>query len=242
MSARHPRLDQLLASLGYGSRREAGFLLRAGRVTAAGQPVKDGALRLDPAAVRVDGEPLDHPGGILVLLHKPAGHVCSHETREGPRVYDLLPPRWLARNPAPTTVGRLDRDTTGVLLVTDRMDLVQRWTSPRRKLPKVYVARVDREPRADAAAVFASGTLVLEAETDPCAPADLRPRGPLEWEVTLTEGRYHQVKRMFAAVGSGVVTLHRERFGALELGGLASGAWRAVTEAEVDGGAAAVGA
>ncbi len=220
------RLDQILASLGYGSRREAHALVAAGAVTVRGEPVDDASEKVDPAAVCVDGEPLDHPDGLLLLLNKPAGLVCSHELREGPNVYSLLPPRWRMRNPGVTSIGRLDKETTGLLLLTDQSALVHRLTSPKHKVPKVYRATLDRDLPAEAAAVFASGTLQLEGEAKPCAPAELRMLGAREAEVVLTEGRYHQVRRMFAACGATVMTLHRVRFGSLELGDLAPGAWR----------------
>ncbi|HVU32979.1 MAG TPA: pseudouridine synthase [Opitutaceae bacterium] len=220
------RLDQILASLGYGSRREAHDLVAAGRVSVAGVPAKDPAQRVDPATVRVDEAPLDHPAGLLLLLNKPAGLVCSHDEREGPNVYSLLPERWRRRNPPVTSIGRLDKETTGLLLLTDQSPLVHRLTSPRHKVPKVYRAVVDAELRPELVPLFAAGTLVLHGESAPCAPADLRILGPREAEVTLTEGRYHQVRRMFAAAGCGVTELQRIRFGSLELGDLTSGAWR----------------
>jgi 16S rRNA pseudouridine516 synthase len=220
------RLDQLLANLGYCSRSEARGWVRAGRVQVGGVTADDFGQRVEEAAVRVDGEPLDHPEGLLILMHKPTGLVCSHDAREGPNVYTLLPERWRQRNPTVTSVGRLDKDTSGLLLLTDQSDLVHRLTSPRHKVPKVYRATLDREPAPDTAALFASGTLMLEGESVPCAPATLSMPGPREAQLTLTEGRYHQVRRMFAAAGATVLTLHREQFGHLTLDGLERGAWR----------------
>jgi 16S rRNA pseudouridine516 synthase len=220
------RIDQLLANLGYCSRREARAWVETGRVGVAGHPADDPGAKVDPAALRVDDEPLDHPGGLLLLLHKPLGVVCSHESREGPSIYGLLPPRWQRRNPPVVSVGRLDKDTSGLLLLTDQSALVHRLTSPKHKVPKIYRATLDRDVPADCAAVFASGTLVLRDETAPCAPATLRVLGPREAEVTLTEGRYHQVRRMFASQGCEVLALHRARFGDLELGNLPAGQWR----------------
>lgn len=220
------RLDQLLANLGYCSRREARDWIRAGRVTVRGRPVTDFGAKAEPADVRIDGEPPDHPDGLLLLLHKPAGLVCSHDGREGPSVYSLLPPRWRQRHPLLTSVGRLDKDTSGLLLLTDRSELVHRLTSPKHKVPKVYHATLDADLPAGLAALFAAGTLVLPGEDKPCAPATLRALGPREAELTLTEGRYHQVRRMFASQGCRVLTLHRTRFGRLGLDGLAAGQWR----------------
>lgn len=220
------RLDQLLANLGYCSRREARSWVDAGRVAVRGTAARDSGAKAEPADVRVDGEPLDHPDGLLLLLHKPVGVVCSHDPREGPSVYDLLPPRWRARNPQVTSVGRLDKDTSGLLLLTDQSALVHRLTSPRHKVPKVYRATVDRDLPAELAPLFAGGTLVLAGEREPCAPAALRLLDARTAELTLTEGRYHQVRRMFAAAGATVLTLHRTQFGALTLGDLPAGRWR----------------
>ncbi len=220
------RLDQLLSSLGYCSRREARAWVAAGRLTVRGQVADDFGAKVDPADVCVDGAPLDHPDGLLLLLHKPTGLVCSHDGREGPDIYSLIPDRWRQRNPPVTSIGRLDKDTSGLLLLTDQSPLVHRLTSPKHKVPKIYRATLDHDLAPETAAVFASGTLLLDGEDTPCVPAILKIISPREAELTLTEGRYHQVRRMFAATGSTVLTLHRARFGPLELGDLAPGQWR----------------
>jgi 16S rRNA pseudouridine516 synthase len=219
------RLDQLLASLGYGSRREVRGWIEEGRVTVGGAPQTDPGARVEPADVRIDGEPLDHPGEILLLLNKPPGRVCSHSPAEGPSVYELLPARWQRRNPPVTSVGRLDKDTTGLLLLTDCSPLVHRLTSPRHKVPKVYRARLESALPPGIEEAFAGGAMLLPGESAPCAPAALRRLGEREAEVTMTEGRYHQVRRMFASQGCVVAELHRTRFGSLELGELPLGAW-----------------
>jgi 16S rRNA pseudouridine516 synthase len=219
------RLDQWLSNLGYCSRREARAWIDDGRVTIGGEVADDVARKANPADVRVDGEPLDHPDGLLLMLHKPVGLVCSHDEREGANVYSLLPGRWRQRNPIVTSIGRLDKDTSGLLLLTDQSQLVHQLTSPKHKVPKLYRATVDRDLGPELVTLFASGTLLLADEKKPCAPAELRLVTPREAEVTMTEGRYHQVRRMFSASGANVVTLHRERFGPLELGDLAAGQW-----------------
>jgi 16S rRNA pseudouridine516 synthase len=220
------RLDQLLSSLGYCSRREARGWFAAGRLAVKGVVAEDYSAKADPADVTVDGESLDHPAGLLLLLHKPVGLVCSHDGREGPDIYSLIPSRWRQRNPSVTSIGRLDKDTSGVLLLTDLSPLVHRLTSPKHKVPKVYRATVDRDLSPELIAQFASGTLLLDGEDAPCAPATLNLLSAREAELTLTEGRYHQVRRMFAASGATVLTLHRARFGPLELGDLPAGQWR----------------
>jgi len=220
------RLDQILANLGYCSRREARAFLKAHEVTAQNKPLKNAATKVNSADMLIDGQPLDHPHGLLLLLNKPLGLVCSHEERDGPNIYSLLPERWRARNPVITSVGRLDKDTSGLLLLTDQSQLVHRLTSPKHKVPKTYHATLDREPPAGLTDLFASGTLTLEDEKQPCAPATLTMRNSREAELILTEGKYHQVRRMFASQGCEVLTLHRPRFGALALGDLAPGQYR----------------
>ncbi len=220
------RLDQLLANLGYCSRREARDWLNADRVTVRGKPNYDPSTKANPADVSVDGAPLDHPEGLLLMIHKPTGLVCSHDAHEGPNVYDLLPPRWRERNPQISSIGRLDKDTSGLLLLTDQTALIHQLTSPKHKVPKVYRATLARALAPDLIPLFASGTLLLADEKTPCLPAELRILNPTTAELVLTEGRYHQVRRMFASQGNEVLTLHRSHFGPLDLGDLPPGQWR----------------
>ncbi|MBI3882426.1 MAG: rRNA pseudouridine synthase [Verrucomicrobia bacterium] len=220
------RLDQILANYGYCSRSQACQWVYQGHVTVNGETAKSADAKVPVSAVRVDGEPIECPDGVLALLHKPAGCVCSHDAREGPSVYDLLPPRWIKRNPPVTTVGRLDKDTTGVLLVTDDGELVQRLTSPKHKVEKVYDLTVDADLAPSLVDLFASGTLQLEDEIKPCLPAKLEILGAREARLTLVEGKYHQVKRMFASQGCTVTRLHRSRFGDFSVNDLKPGEWR----------------
>ena len=227
------RIDALLSRYGYCSRSEARVWVKAGRVTVGGTPVRNTAEKANPSNVRIDGELVEFPEGILALLHKPAGYICSHDAAEGPSVYDLLPERWLQRNPAVTTIGRLDKDTTGALLITDDGERVHRWTSPRHKMPKVYDVTVDADIPAGLPELFASGALLLEGEQKPCLPAKLEIRGPREARLEIVEGRYHQVKRMFASQGCNVTKLHRSAFGDFRVDDLAPGSWRIVSSEEI---------
>ena len=220
-----------IANLGYGSRKQVALMFREGRVTDAAGEVLYADDQAAHADVRIDGEPLDPASGLLLILHKPVGHTCSMKD-PGRIVYDLLPPRFRARNPQLSTVGRLDRDTSGLLLMTDDGALLHRIIAPKSKLPKVYEATLAEDLRGDEAALFASGTLLLESETTPLAPATLDVVDPRHARLTLTEGRYHQVRRMFAATGNHVVALHRSRVGGLDLGDLAPGEWRALDDTE----------
>jgi 16S rRNA pseudouridine516 synthase len=229
------RLDQLLSSLGYCSRREAKAYLRHHAVSVEGRPLKDPSLKVEPSSVRIDGQALDHPDGLLVLLHKPPGTVCSHEAAEGVRVYDRLPAQWLRRHPRLESIGRLDKDTTGVLLLTDDGQLNHRWTSPAHHVEKVYEVTVDRPLEAALVERFAAGDLQLEGEAKPCRPARLELLGPHLARLSLTEGKFHQVKRMFGACGWEVTALHRARFGPYELDGLPPGEWRVLPKPSTEG-------
>lgn len=229
------KLLKLIANLGYGSRRQVTGLFREGRITNADGDVlyADDELGVHAThdSVRVDEEPLDPPQGLLLMLHKPPGYVCSTKDK-GRLIYDLLPPRYRLRDPVLSTVGRLDRETSGMLLFTDDGALLHRIISPKSELPKVYEAMLAEPMRGDEAALFASGTLMLESEQKPLLPAELEVLGPQHARLTLHEGRYHQVRRMFAAVGNHVEALHRVSVGGLSLGDLALGQWR--TLADVD--------
>jgi 16S rRNA pseudouridine516 synthase len=219
------KLLRTIANLGYGSRKQVMQLFREGRVTDAAGEVLYADDQVAHGDVRIDGEALDPPQGLTLMLHKPVGVTCS--TRDPGRiVYDLLPPRFRLRSPLLSTVGRLDRDTSGLLLLTDDGALLHRIVSPKSKLAKTYEATLAQDLRGDEAALFASGTLQLESETTPLAPAALDVIDPRHARLVLTEGRYHQVRRMFAAAGNHVDALHRSRVGGLELADLAPGEWR----------------
>ena len=227
------KLVRYLANLGYGSRKDVAWLFREGRITDAAGDVLYADDEVPADAVRVDGESLDPPPGLSLMLHKPAGYTCS--TKDiGRLVYDLLPPRFRARSPVLSTVGRLDRDTSGLLLFTDDGTLLHRIISPKSKLPKVYEAELAADLRGDEAATFASGSLLLESEREPLLPAEMEVLGPRRARLTLHEGRYHQVRRMFAAVGNHVQALHRSRVGGLALDDLPQGQWRRLDAADIE--------
>ncbi|TLD71205.1 rRNA pseudouridine synthase [Phragmitibacter flavus] len=220
------RLDQLLGSLGYGTRREAQGMVADGLVTVKGVVAERADVRVASEDVLVKGQPLEAAEGLLAILHKPLDFVCTRSDGEGATIYELLPAQWSDRKPAVTSVGRLDRDTSGLLLVTDRGDLVQRWTSPKSEVEKVYEVTVEKPLDASLVEVFASGTVMLRGEEKPCLPAQLELVDDLHARLTLMEGRYHQVRRMFASQGWKVTALHRSRFGEYSLEDVAVGEWR----------------
>jgi 16S rRNA pseudouridine516 synthase len=228
------KLIKHLANLGYGSRKEIQTLLRIGKFTDAAGNAIDEDSTLAHADIRYRGKPLDPDFGVVLMLNKPTGYVCSLKDR-GQLVYELLPERFAARKPVLSTVGRLDSNTSGLLLFTDDGDYLHRIISPKNHVSKIYEVTCARPIQIEYKEVFASGALVLESEKDALKPAFLEITGEMTARLTLYEGRYHQVRRMFAAVGNHVETLHRSQMADLTLGDLQPGKWRVLTPAERDG-------
>jgi 16S rRNA pseudouridine516 synthase len=232
------RVDKLLSSMGYGSRKEMARLAKAGGITLDAAAVLDVTKRIPitpdlPTRMEIDGEALDPVAGMVILLNKPLGMTCSHK-EDGALVYDILPTRWKQRDPAISTIGRLDKQTSGLLLLTDDGDLLHRVISPRRHVKKIYRAKLARPLNGTEGALFAGGHLMLEGEDKPLAPAELEVVSTTEALLSVAEGRYHQVRRMFAATGNHVEDLHRERLGGLSLPyGLAPGQWKLLSKEEI---------
>ncbi|WP_456481062.1 pseudouridine synthase [Oceanithermus sp.] len=220
------RLDRLLAHLGLGTRKEVGKLIRAGAVRVDGAVVRDRGFKLDPEAVLIElnGEPLRYARYFHVLLHKPAGVLTATRSESETTVLDLLPNALWRDDLKP--VGRLDRDTEGLLLLTNHGELLHRLTHPRWKVAKVYLAELEVPLPPDARERFAAGIASF-------APAELEVLAPQRARVTLREGKHRQVRRMFAALGAPVVYLRRERFGPLALEGLAPGEARPLLKGEL---------
>ena len=232
------RIDRLLANMGYGSRREIREMTYGRRVTLDGEPIDDGDVRITivpdlSTRVRVDGEPLDPLPGLVVMLHKPLGVTCSRKDA-GRVVYDLLPERWRRREPAISTVGRLDKETSGLLLMTDDGALLHRIISPKSQVAKRYRVDLARPLKGDETEVFGTGGLLLESDENALLPATFEPSSERSGFLTLHEGRYHQVRRMFAAIGNHVEALHRDQIGSLNLPpDFVAGRWRVLHEADV---------
>ncbi len=228
------KLVKHLANLGYGSRKEMQKLIRMGAVTDAdGNPLKDDSA-IAHADIRYKGRPLDPDFGMVLLLNKPTGYVCSLKDR-GNLVYELLPARFAERKPVLSTIGRLDSDTSGLLLFTDDGDFLHKIISPKNHVAKIYEVTCARPLEPHYGEVFASGTLVLNEEKDALKPAFLEVTGEKTARLTLYEGRYHQVRRMFAAVGNHVESLHRAQMGDLTLGDLKPGKWRLLGADDIAG-------
>ena len=225
------RLDKIISATGKKSRREVREMVRQGRVLVDGKPAPAADMKVDPqtAVILLDGEPLGYEKFTYVMLHKPAGVLTATEDRRQETVLDLLPQDLLRRALSP--VGRLDKDTEGLLLLTNDGQLAHRLLSPKSHVDKVYYARVDGALEPGDIAAFAAGMTLGDGLE--CLPAGLEILSPTEALVTLREGKFHQVKRMLAARGKPVLYLKRLSMGRLRLDpALAPGAWRMLTEEE----------
>lgn len=225
------RLDKIISATGKKSRREVREMVRQGRVLVDGKPAPAPDMKVDPqtAVILLDGEPLGYEKFTYVMLHKPAGVLTATEDRRQETVLDLLPPELRRRALSP--VGRLDKDTEGLLLLTNDGQLAHRLLSPKSHVDKVYYARVDGALEPGDIAAFAAGMTLGDGLE--CLPAGLEILSPTEALVTLREGKFHQVKRMLAARGKPVLYLKRLSMGRLRLDpALAPGAWRMLTEEE----------
>jgi 23S rRNA pseudouridine2605 synthase len=221
------RLNAYLARAGVASRRRADELIKAGRVTVNGEPGELNTFVGARDRVELDGQPVQPQALAYVLLHKPPGVVTTARDPQGrPTVVDLVD------HPARVVpVGRLDADTTGALLLTNDGPLAHRLAHPRYGVEKVYEAEVEGDPSDEALERLRTG---IELDDGPTAPADARRLAPSKVELTLHEGRKHQVKRMLAAVGHPVTRLHRSRYAGLTVEGLEPGAWRELEPSELD--------
>ena len=224
--------SQVLFTQGFGVRRACEGLVRSGQVRLAGAVVDDLAALVDTSGLQfeVEGRPWTFQDKALVLLNKPTGYECSQKPKHWPSVMLLLPPALRHRGVQP--VGRLDQDTTGLLLLTDDGTLIHRLTSPRHHVPKVYEVSTAR-PVDEAQAQRLRAGVVLDDDPLPVRAEGCEITGAQALRLTLVQGKYHQVKRMLAAVGNHCETLHRSHFGDLTLAdGPAPGQWRFVSEDE----------
>ena len=226
------RLDKFLCDSGAGTRSQVKLILKAGRVTVDGAVERDNSRKIDPAkqTVCLDGERLGGWQRLVVMLNKPAGFVTATEDPADRTVMELLPQELKNKDLKP--VGRLDKQTEGLLLFTNDGDLLHKLISPKNEIPKIYYARHEGQAGDEDVAVFAAG-LTLRDGTE-CLPARLEPLGPGESRITVCEGKYHQVRRMMAARGMTVDYLERREEGFLTLGDLPRGQVRVLSEAEIE--------
>jgi 16S rRNA pseudouridine516 synthase len=229
-------LQDILYSQGFGARRVCLGLVQNGLVTVEGRPCDDPYAEFAPEALSftVEGKPWSYHAKAYVMLHKPAGYECSQKPSAWPSIYTLLPAPLRQRpskgaNPGVQAIGRLDQDTTGLLLLSDDGAFIHKMSSPKRHVPKVYEVGTADPVDAPQIDKLLQG-VVLDDDPTPVRAAACESAGTHALRLTLTEGKYHQVKRMLAAVGNRVVSLHRSRIGGLTLPhDLAAGQWRWLT-------------
>ncbi|AMA74771.1 MULTISPECIES: pseudouridine synthase [Aneurinibacillus] len=230
------RLDKLLANMGYGTRKEVKKLCKSGAVKVDGEPVKDSSIHVNPDTQEVEiyGEIIQYREFVYLMMNKPQGVISATEDLVEETVVDLLDPEFYTFDVFP--VGRLDKDTEGLLLLTNDGKLAHELLSPKKHVPKRYFARIEgRVTEADGAAFRAGVTLDDGYKTLPAELTILSQGSVSEIELVIYEGKYHQVKRMFEAVGKKVVYLKRIAMGALQLDeALEPGEYRELTEAEVE--------
>lgn len=230
------RIDKLLANLGYGSRKDVKKLLKDGAVKVNDVVVKDAKQHIDPVneTVTLNGETIEYKEFIYLMMNKPPGVLSATEDHAGETVIDLLEIEDQVYEPFP--VGRLDKDTVGLLLITNDGQLAHRLLSPKKHVPKTYFAVIDGEVTAEDAAAFQNGVILDDGyKTKPGELNILKAGIRSDIELTITEGKFHQVKRMFEAVGKRVVYLKRISMGPLELDEtLESGEYRELTDDELE--------
>lgn len=225
------RLDKFLSASGAGTRSQVKELLKAGRVSVDGLPERDPGRKIDSQknTICLDGEILGGRRRVVLMLNKPVGFVTATEDPRERTVMELLPPEYRHLELKP--VGRLDKETEGLLLFTNDGQLLHRLISPKQEVPKVYYARHEGQAAQEDVEAFAQG-LELRDGTK-CLSAVLEPLGPGESRITVREGKYHQVRRMMASRGMTVLYLQRQQEGGLELGDLPLGKTRELSEAEI---------
>lgn len=218
------RLDAYLSSLGYCSRSEARLFLKQNDVFVQGKRVFNTNIKVKHCYVSINGEKLDSER-LLIIMNKPSGVICSHNDA-GKLIYSLLPKRWQNRNPKISTIGRLDIDTTGLIFLTDDGELNHRLTSPKKDIKKIYEVTLLNPLKGDEKELFASGTILLNGEDKPLKPAKLTVLNDTLVHLEIVEGKYHQVKRMFAYTGNRVLKLHRVSFADTFLEDLKEGSFK----------------
>ena len=227
------RLDKFLCDSGAGTRSQVKAILKAGRVTVDGSVEKDNSRKIDPESqvVTLDGEVLGGKHRVVIMLNKPAGYVTATEDPVEKTVLELLPPEMKHLELKP--VGRLDKATEGLLLFTNDGDLLHRLISPKKEVPKVYYARHEGQAMQEDVDAFSAGLTLRDGTV--CLSAKLEPIGAGESQITVCEGKYHQVRRMMASRNMTVTYLERRQEGGLTLGDLPRGQVRELTEEEIAG-------
>jgi 16S rRNA pseudouridine516 synthase len=222
----HKRIDAHLSKLGYCTRGDARKFMKIHEIKIGSERVYNPSIKAKHDELTIDNQPLDDET-LTILIHKPSGVVCSHDD-SGKLIYSLLPTRWQNRNPIFSTIGRLDRDTTGAILITDNGALNHKLTSPKSNISKIYKVTLAHPLKGDEIEIFASGNLILNGEEKPLLPAKLTIINETTVLLEIVEGKYHQVKRMFGAVSNRVIALHRISFNNFSVEDLKEGEYKII--------------
>jgi len=232
MNKKYYRLDRLLVNLGYGVRPEVRLFIKNGFVKYKDESIRDFTVKLNPKYITFNGKPLERYNGLYILMHKPSGYISSHDYENS--IYHLLPPQWLDRRPKVNCVGRLDKDSSGLILLTDNGQFLHNIISPRKKIKKIYRITTKEPMSKEMIDRLSAGTIHLKGEKNPCLPVNVDSIDDLNVNVTLYEGKYHQLKRMFGSIGNKIVKLERIQIGEFLLDDLKSGEWRDLTDNEIN--------
>ncbi len=232
------RLERLLSNLGYGGRKEMAMAIKNEWVTVDDETVKNPALQVDldwvaEGRIKLDGEVIDPVHPFTIMLHKPVGYTCSHKD-PADIIYDLLPERFADRKPALSMVGRLDKYSSGQLLLSDDGDLLHRITHPKSHAPKHYKVTLRDELKGTESDLFSADDFYLDDDEKPLKPAQWTPNSARDGIMVLHEGRFHQIRRMFETLGNEVIDLERFQTGNLKLGDLPKGKWRVLNQDDLD--------
>ena len=229
------RLDRLLGNLGYGSRKETGAAIKRGVFWIGDKAYRDPSEQVSIESLKdatFDHEPLDPLFPLSIVLNKPRGYTCSNDEM-GLLIYDLLPDRWRYRSPILSPAGRLDKESTGLVLMTDDGQLLHKIISPKIHVQKYYRVTLRDELSGEETKEFFSGAFCLSGDVKPLKPALWQPDGPKSGVMVLQEGRYHQIRRMFSTLGNHVEALHRFKLGGLEIADLQEGEFRILSKADL---------
>ena len=224
------KIGKFLSSKGYGSRKEIKEAIKNKMISEDNVIIENFNSLVNPRKVLVKGEKVEFYDKINIVINKPKGYVC---TRSGINsIFQLLPKIWLNRKPKVNTAGRLDKDTSGMLIITDDGNFLHKIISPKYKLSKVYKVKVEKKISINVKQIFESGGLIIKNEKKPCKPVLFNQIDSFNVILTMHEGKYHQIKKMFSMCDNKVVELSRIQLGSLSIENLKLGTWRELTEKE----------
>ena len=225
------KVGKFLSTKGYGSRKHIKQMIKNELILEGDTIVKDFNSMVNPQDVNIEGEGVEFYDKINIVINKPKGYVCSRVGEDS--IFKLLPKIWLNRKPKVNTVGRLDKDTSGILVITDDGHFLHKIISPKHKISKVYKVMLEKKTDIKDKQILESGGLIIDGEHKPCKPVLFNQIDPFNVILTMYEGKYHQIKKMFTACNNKVIELSRIQLGCLPLKSLKVGKWKELTEDDI---------